>query len=192
MFARTKRLLLRPGWGEDAARLHAAWSDDAIRRGLIDTPASRSVADADAFLTQDRDPLHPYFLIFARTGAAPRLVGGCGLHRLGADDRAETLLDFWIMRPFWGLGFATEAAGAALRIARATGRRPAIARAAPDNSAALHVLGKLGFAPDDARLPAPPRRPDAAGCALFRDSGSQPELGDSALEVYRDRPSMAA
>jgi len=193
MFARTKRLLLRPGWREDAERLHAAWNDSAIRRRLTDTPASRTVDEAEAFLTAARTPLHPYFLLFARTGAAPRLIGGCGLHPTDEGTAGEARLDFWIARPFWGLGFATEAAAAAIRAARAGGLPPVTARADADNSAALHVLAKIGFEPvgRDGNRPCPvdgPRRPRL----LLRDSGATPARADSAQELYRSRPPLAA
>lgn len=192
MFARTKRLLLRPGWREDARRLHDAWNDPVIRRALLDTPVSRSLAEAEAFLMRDRDPLHPYFLLFARTGAAPRLIGGCGLHPATGGAGPEARLDFWIARPFWGLGFATEAAGAALRAARAGGLAPITARADEGNSAAQHVLAKLGFRPTGTagRRPCPVDGP-ARTARLFRDSGLTPARADSALQVYRDRPLAA-
>ncbi|HEX8257817.1 MAG TPA: GNAT family N-acetyltransferase, partial [Allosphingosinicella sp.] len=38
MFARTDRLLLRPGWAEDAPALYAAIADEAIVRNLASAP----------------------------------------------------------------------------------------------------------------------------------------------------------
>src|SRR3546814_6236941 len=52
------------------------------------------------------DPNQPRFLIFARTGGAPRLVGGCGI---SPSAESELEMGYWIARPYWGLGFATEA-----------------------------------------------------------------------------------
>ena len=106
MFARTKRLVLRPGWAEDAFVLAEAMNDDAVRGQLV--------ARAEG---QGSDPRLPDFLAFARTGGAPRLVGGAAILR--RQDGAPEL-SFWVARPFWGLGFATEAASAVMRIARAT------------------------------------------------------------------------
>ena len=55
MFARTERLLLRPGWSEDAAALLQAISDERIVRNLATAPWPYSLADAEAFLARERD-----------------------------------------------------------------------------------------------------------------------------------------
>lgn len=191
MFARTKRLLLRPGWAEDAPALHRAWSDEAIARALPGHLAAATREDALRFLTRERDALSPWFLLFARTGGAPRLVGGCGIDGGspgGLGGRPE--LAFWIARPFWGLGFATEAAGAVVRMARAAGIGPLVARPAAGNGAAGNVLRKIGFRSTG-------RRDGAAGSGaiahmLFEDSGAAPVPVDSSHELYMDRAPIAA
>ena len=81
MFARTARLLLRPGWAEDAPALAAAIGDELIVRNLATAPWPYRLRDAEAFLAQPRDPLLPSFLIFERTDGEPRLLGSCGLGR---------------------------------------------------------------------------------------------------------------
>ncbi|HEX5537949.1 MAG TPA: GNAT family N-acetyltransferase [Sphingobium sp.] len=190
MFSRTERLLLRPGWPEDARALSSALADGAVARNLIDLPAGMTEEDAAKLLTAARDPLAPYMLLFARTSRAPRLVGGCAL-----DTEADhaCALTFWIARPFWGLGFATEAAGAAIRMARAVGWKRIIARPTRDNSAAAHVLGKLGFRPMGKTEPRYSlARGREVGCALFEDSGSRPMRGDLSIELYADRAPIAA
>jgi RimJ/RimL family protein N-acetyltransferase len=144
MFARTERLLLRPGWAEDAPALAAAIADEMIVRNLATAPWPYRLRDAEAFLAQPRDPVLPSFLIFERTDAAPRLVGSCGL---GRRPSGTVELGYWIARPFWGLGYATEAGTAlidiakALRIARLEGSHFL------DNPASARVLEKLGFTP---------------------------------------------
>ena len=77
MFARTPRLLLRPGFPEDAPALAAAIADEAIVRNLATAPWPYRMRDAEAFLAKPRDPVLPSFLIFERTdgaSAACRLV----------------------------------------------------------------------------------------------------------------------
>jgi RimJ/RimL family protein N-acetyltransferase len=144
MFARTERLLLRPGWVDDAPALAEALGDEAIVRNLARVPWPYGTADAEAWLAKSLDPMLPSLLAFARTAGAPRLVGGAGLHR---DERGEVALGYWIARPLWGLGYATEAAGAVVDFARAL-RLPEL-RAAHflDNPASGRVLAKLGFEP---------------------------------------------
>src|SRR5207237_10464377 len=73
MFARTPRLLLRPGFSEDAPALAAAIADQAVVRNLATAPWPYRMRDAEAFLASPRDPVLPSFLIFERTDGAPRL-----------------------------------------------------------------------------------------------------------------------
>ncbi|HWV13065.1 MAG TPA: GNAT family N-acetyltransferase, partial [Sphingobium sp.] len=142
MFARTPRLLLRPGWMEDASALVEAFGDPAVLRNLIRAPASYGMDDARDFLAMPQDSRLPRLLAFSRTRGAPRLVGGCGVH-LAEDGTPE--LGYWIARPYWGLGFATEAANAVFSMARAAGLRGIRAVHFADNPASGNVLRKIGF-----------------------------------------------
>jgi len=56
MFARTERLLLRPGWREDAPAFFRAVADEGIVRNLAQAPWPYTLADAEAFLMRDRHP----------------------------------------------------------------------------------------------------------------------------------------
>ena len=56
MFARTKRLLLRPGWAEDAAALAAAIADEKIVRNLATAPWPYRLDDALSFLASAPSP----------------------------------------------------------------------------------------------------------------------------------------
>jgi RimJ/RimL family protein N-acetyltransferase len=142
MFARTDRLLLRPGWAEDAPALAQAIGDELIVRNLAVVPWPYSLRDAEAFLAAPRDPLLPSLLIFERTGSEPSLVGSCGLGRRAS---GAVELGYWIARPHWGQGFATEAGRALLDIAKALGLKRLEASHFLDNPASGRVLEKLGF-----------------------------------------------
>lgn len=144
MFARTERLLLRPGWAEDAPALAAAIGHPMIVRNLATAPWPYRLRDAQAYLAQPRDPLLPSLLIFERTGGAPRLVGACGLGR-----RPSGLVEmgYWIARTDWGRGIATEACAALIAIARALGLAQLEGSHFIDNPASGRVLEKLGFEP---------------------------------------------
>jgi RimJ/RimL family protein N-acetyltransferase len=144
MFTRTERLLLRPGWAEDAPALAAAIADERIVRNLATAPWPYRVRDAEALLAQPRDPLLPALLVFERTDGAPRLVGSCGL---GRRPSGAVELGYWIARSFWGRGIATEASRALLDIARALGLPSLQASHFLDNPASGRVLEKLGFEP---------------------------------------------
>lgn len=143
MFARTPRLLLRPGWKEDASALAAAIGDFSVVGKLAQAPWPYGQDDAEAFLAADHGPL-PNFLMFARTHGAPRLIGGISL----AECENGVELGYWIARPYWGLGFATEAGKAVVDIADRALRLPRlIAGPFADNPSSARVLEKLGFAP---------------------------------------------
>jgi RimJ/RimL family protein N-acetyltransferase len=142
MFARTERLLLRPGWAEDAPALARAIGDEAIVRNLATAPWPYGVAEAEAFLAAPRDPVLPTFLIMERTDAAPRLVGACGFARRPS---GAVELGYWIARRHWNRGFATEAGVALIEIARTLGLDRLEASHFLDNPASGRVLEKLGF-----------------------------------------------
>lgn len=167
MFARTERLLLRPSWPEDAPELHQAIADEGIIRNLARAPWPYTIDEAVRFTMQEHDELYPAFLLMARTSGAPRLIGACGIGNL--DGKAE--LGYWIARPYWGLGFATEASRAVVHIAKAVGHKKLIASHFTDNPASGTVLRKLGFKSTGKTMQRHSRgRGEAMTCALYEKS----------------------
>ena len=144
MFARTPRLLLRPGFPEDAPALVAAIADEAIVRSLATVPWPYTMRDAEAVLASPRDPILPSLLIFERGTGAPQLVGSCGL---GRRPSGSVEMGYWIAKSFWGRGYATEACSALVDIARALGLQSLEGSHFLDNPASARVLEKLGFTP---------------------------------------------
>ena len=141
MFARTERLLLRPSWPEDAADLYQAIADEGIVRNLARAPWPYTEDEAKRFAALEHSETYPTFLLMQRTDGAPRLVGACGL----GERNGEAELGYWISRPFWGLGYATEAARAVIGIAQAVGHKRLVAGHFLDNAASGRVLRKIGF-----------------------------------------------
>ena len=144
MFARTPRLLLRPGFPEDAPALASAIADKAIVMNLAVVPWPYSMRDAEAFLAKPRDPVLPSLLVFERGTGAPQLVGACGLARRPS---GSVELGYWIARNHWGRGYATEACTALVEIARTLGLPSLEGSHFIDNPASARVLEKLGFQP---------------------------------------------
>ena len=146
MFARTERLLLRPGWREDAPAVARLIGDEAIVRNLAQAPWPYRLEHAEAWLSRPHDPAWPSCLIFLREGGgAPSLAGGIGLHP-SAEGVPE--LGYWIGREFWGRGIATEAGRAVVAAARDTLRLPRLVSGHfLDNPVSGRVLEKLGFRP---------------------------------------------
>ncbi len=142
MFARTERLLLRPSWPEDATAIHDAINDENIVRNLARAPWPYDKQAAMEFAAQPQDICAPHFLLWKRTAGDPVLVGSCGL---GRNEAGVLELGYWIARPYWGLGYATEAARAVIDIARMLGHSQIYAGHFADNPASGRVMRKLGF-----------------------------------------------
>lgn len=140
----SERLLLRPPVPDDAAFFAESLADFEIAKHLSSVPHPYGVADAEAFIalvTRARAMGEAWvFTILSRaTGTG---IGACGLH-LG-DGRYE--LGYWIARPYWGRGFATEAARRLLDYAFGVVRAEAVeAGWFHDNAPSGRVLAKLGF-----------------------------------------------
>ena len=172
MFVRTDRLLLRPGWIEDAPALARAVSDEAVARNTARLPWPYTLAHAEWYLGRQQDPHTPNCLVFARTSGKPRLVGNVAI----SPDEDGLELGYWFARPFWGLGYATEAASALLRAARESLRLDRIHSGHfVDNPASGRVLRKLGFRPTGQTV----RRHSVArgrdvDCVLYADATEAP------------------
>lgn len=138
MFAITERLLLRPGWAEDAPALARAIGEEAVVRNLARVPWPYVLGDAERFLAMPQHPKRPRFLITLRGNG--ELIGGGGLHG------EEPEIAYWLARAHWGRGYATEAGRALIAFADLSLRLPRLTgRHAIDNPASGRVLRKLGF-----------------------------------------------
>ena len=140
MFIRSERLFLRPGWPEERPELHALLADEAIVGNLATLPWPLAEARCEG---APRDRRLPHFLITLPGADGARLVGSIGL---GIDD-GDVELGYWIARPYWGQGYATEAARAVITQARAIGHRRLVATHFLENPASGRVLQKVGFRP---------------------------------------------
>jgi len=165
MFARTKRLMLRPGWPEDAKALSRAIGHETVVAKLARAPWPYALGDAEAFLARPRGPVQPNFLICEREGDSAEIVGGIGID---ACEDGTHELGYWLTPDAWGRGYATEAGRAVIEIARMLGLRRLHAGHFVDNPASGRVLAKLGFRPTGRVVP---RRSSARSgespCALF-------------------------
>lgn len=141
MFIRSERLFLRPAWPEDASDLHAAIADERIVRNLAQVPWPYTIEDARAFIERPTDRRFPSLLITLPSQLGSRLVGGIGLH----DEGGDAQLGYWLVPEVWGRGYAAEAAGALLPVARVLCHARIGAWHFLDNPASGRVLEKTGF-----------------------------------------------
>jgi RimJ/RimL family protein N-acetyltransferase len=181
MFARTERLLLRPGWSQDAPALFRAIADERIVRNLATAPWPYRLGDAEAFLATERKALEASLLIFRHGHGVPELIGGIGFGRRRSD---EIEFGYWIARRHWGRGYATEAGRALIATARHGLRLKHLdAGHFLDNPASGRVLEKLGFTPTGTIVPRySAGRGEAAPCRLFKlELGEEAEISPAAM-----------
>lgn len=145
MFHRTERLLLRPAWPEDWEMILWGIGDERVVRNLARAPWPYLPEHAREFATRSHDPRFPAFLLTLPEEQGSRLVGCAGLGEKAG--RTEVELGYWIARPYWGQGFATEGARGVLEVARLLGHARIEGGHYLDNPASGRVLRKLGFQP---------------------------------------------
>lgn len=145
VFHRSDRLLLRPPWPEDWEVVLGGIADEGVVRNLASAPWPYNADDARKFVQLPIAPAYPRFLITRARDAA--LIGCIGIDPCSGEAGGETELGYWIARPFWGQGYATEAGRAVLTIARMLGHDRIVASHFLDNPASGKVLEKLKFKP---------------------------------------------
>ena len=111
---RTARLQLRPMTVEDAPRVEELVSDPdvALTTATIPHPYPRGAA-VEWIERHSKGPDFGGEAVWAIVHPQLGLVGAMGLRVESQQSRAE--MGYWIGKPYWGQGFATEAGGALLR-----------------------------------------------------------------------------
>jgi RimJ/RimL family protein N-acetyltransferase len=143
MFVRSERLFLRPRWPEDWREFYPLIADDGVVRNLARAPWPYTEEDARSFLQFEQKPGLPTFFVTLPGPEGARIVGSIGL----GESNGEAELGYWIARPYWGRGYATEAARTVLSLARTLGHKRIVGRHFVDNPASGRVLVKAGFRP---------------------------------------------
>ncbi|AQR62846.1 GNAT family N-acetyltransferase [Brevundimonas sp. LM2] len=139
----TRRLVLRAPAPQEAPVIARLADDEAITRMTLRMPHPYALADAEAFVVNvaAQDPARAHTFLICHEDLGP--VGVIGLFE-DADLAPE--VGYWIGRPFWGRGFATEALeGALVWAARRWKRRVLLSGHFADNPASGRVLEKAGF-----------------------------------------------
>lgn len=142
----TERLLLRPFVWADLDWLCELYSDPEVMRFLSDGGRTR---DRDTTV-QSLSKVFQHWILYGfgiwavTLRGTKELIGRCGVGFFHDLDEAE--LSYTIARPFWGGGYATEAAGRVLQHAWEELHLPAVvAHARPGNGPSIRVMEKLGM-----------------------------------------------
>ena len=138
----TPRLKLRRLRLSDAQRIAQFCDDPGVGRNLAMTPLPylTSAAEGWIMINAARAPRGHDF-VYAVELPGEGLIGAIGAHKRGEDGFE---MGYWLGRPFWGQGFATEAATAFVSEAGKLGALEA--GHFVDNPASGRVLSKVGFA----------------------------------------------
>jgi len=139
----TRRLALRAPGVRDIPRLVELANDAGVARMTLRMPHPYGVGDAEGFIAavDSQDPRRDKTFVIEHEDHGA--VGVIGLFEAG-DVAPE--VGYWIGRPYWGRGYATEALeGAMAWAARAWKRRALTSGHFADNPASGRVLEKAGF-----------------------------------------------
>jgi RimJ/RimL family protein N-acetyltransferase len=139
---KTERLVLRAPQRADVPRLGKLSRDRNVACMVTRMPYPQPDIGAEGFLLimEARAPLGEDHL-FAIELPGDGVIGLCGAHAHG-----EGLeIGYWLGQPYWGAGYATEAARALTGYAVALERGPVVASHFADNPASGRVLEKTGF-----------------------------------------------
>ena len=139
---RTERLILRPLDLGDAPRIARYAADPGVARMTSSFPLQQTVVGAEGWVLI-RQALEPHRVggEFAIDLPGEGLIGTIGAHE--ANGAVE--IGYWLGRPWWNFGFATEALRAVTAVALGLDHGPIVAGHFADNPASGHALEKAGF-----------------------------------------------
>jgi RimJ/RimL family protein N-acetyltransferase len=133
----TARLVLRAPRFEDARRVAGLAGDRRVAENTARIPHPYSIKDAREWI----DSAISQSAVFMIT-VNGEVIGACGLE----EGQGTPELGYWIGAPFWGCGYATEAARGLIGHAFGNlGYKALVASARVSNPASRRVLEKCGF-----------------------------------------------
>jgi RimJ/RimL family protein N-acetyltransferase len=144
---RTARLLLRKPGPADAGTIARLANNRLVVEKLASLPFPYTLADAQEWIaaTAAWGPEKRVYVI-ALLPDARRVMGSVGFGPFQGHPCPH--LGFWLGQPYWGHGYAGEAARAAVEVAFGTCRLPMLETGCRrDNPASRRILVQLGFAP---------------------------------------------
>jgi|ERR1039458_1705688 RimJ/RimL family protein N-acetyltransferase len=143
IYLETKRLLFRTHEEEDAADFVRMHTDFEVRRYLGGRAWSLEKAQHRFRSEYLGRPTGTYGLWATILKTEKKYIGCCGLRAAGS----EAYLGYFLARPYWGRGFASEAAKAFINVAFDGLNLPRLlADVEQGHGASEHILRKFGFA----------------------------------------------
>lgn len=142
----TERLTLSVVEQDDAARIAELAGQREVARNTESIPHPYPVEEAKAWVEEVRESIAAgEAAVFGIRGRKDeRLIGAVGLHPEPEHERA--MLGYWLGKPYWNHGYATEAAREAVRWGfEALAIERIYAQSFVRNHASRRVLEKLGM-----------------------------------------------
>ncbi|PQV55065.1 GNAT family N-acetyltransferase [Paraburkholderia sp. BL21I4N1] len=146
----TDRLLLLPPTLDDFEALHSMWSDSRVVAQVIDSPLTEEEVWSRLHRIVGHWALFGYGHWIVRDKRSGKFVGELGFFRfkraLTADFDTAHEIGWMFAKDSQGLGYATEAATAALKWLEADSQcKETVCLIAPDNLASLALAKKLAY-----------------------------------------------
>jgi RimJ/RimL family protein N-acetyltransferase len=137
----TERLVLRPPREQDAEAIAMLANNRRIAENTLRIPHPYRLADAEGFIASAKHREDEIAFLITRRGED--ILGACGIAKL---DGETPEIGYWLGLPFWGNGYATEAARAVIDHGFLDhGYDILVAGARVSNPASRRVLEKCGF-----------------------------------------------
>jgi [ribosomal protein S5]-alanine N-acetyltransferase len=135
---RTKRLILRPLTMADASRVAGLAGDWDIASMTARIPYPYDISQAEDWIAT-----HAETDFVRAVECNGEMIGAVGFF---PNDSCDAEIGYWIGRPWWGQGFATEATRALIHYCFTNAGMPRLACCHfTDNDASRRVIQKLGF-----------------------------------------------
>lgn len=144
----TERLLFRPHELGDLEAYCAMEQDPEVRRYVGGAPRTRPAAEAKFFaaLQPRQNRLGMWATVLKESGC---YIGRCGIYphmRTEGLIADEGVLGFYLARPYWGKGLASEAASAFVKFGfEELQLRKIVSAVQVENRASLRIFEKLKF-----------------------------------------------
>jgi RimJ/RimL family protein N-acetyltransferase len=143
---RTERLLLREFRESDWRAIHAMTTDEQVTRYIpVDAPSEEETREAIQVQINGRHANPPRYDFAVTLRADRTLIGVCTLF-IRYDELRQGEILYVLNRPYWGHGYATEAARVLLEVGfRELELHRIYATCRPANVASWRVMEKLGM-----------------------------------------------
>jgi len=139
----TERLVLRPPHIDDAEEMAELANNINIARMLAHMPHPYSIKDAEAFIGKAQKNIGRACIYSITETDTGKLIGVGSLHETKED--TEPHMGYWIGEPFWGKGYASEAARALVDLYFKVSNRPILlVSARVSNEASIKIIRKCG------------------------------------------------